>query len=202
MTIRGDLLWRNRKQREDRRERFLEYAVELGWHPWSESVDAPAHLGLAAGWSDSDYSILRNGALIMRSGERTVGLGVRASRTIGWATLQGSVMDSNRFFKMRRIRLDYLAVGTGMWLRPAGWPAAAFGETLWWEVNPDYLRRPWSAGIGITAWRPNDLTVFVTNTYGSTMPNVYTGPDAIVVGFRLTAEVALRRKGAPPSRGD
>lgn len=200
-TVLAEAMLRARDAPGDGRERYEQRAAAVGWQPWRhDGPDGPpCDLALAAGWSDSVFTIRDGPAVRHRSGEATrTGL-LHAARPAGWLTPHAGLYWSNRFFKIRRIRLDYLAAAGSLWVRAGPFPVSAFVETLQWIANPDRLDRPWSAGLAFGRPTAPFLLAFATNVYGSTLANVTSGPGTTLYGFRLSLEWTVNRKMASAS---
>lgn len=167
-------------------ERYGQGELGVSWRPWRQGEGPPADLGLAAVGSDSRFTLRPRHAPAFVSGERTVSLVLHAARSSGWIEVQGALTWSSRFFKFRRVRLEYLAGGLGLTLGPPAGPVRLFAEGSPWLANPDHLDRPWSAGVQLGGAGAATLAAFATNTYGSTISDTLAALPHTVWGLRLT----------------
>lgn len=192
LSVHVEGMLRSRDTGPGRDERFELHDAELGWWPWRTEDGPPADLGLGLGATDSVFERWVDGVRTIRTGERTLDVAIRAARSIGWFEPGLGLQWSSRFYKIRRVRLDYLAAGVSLRIRLGPLPADIFGEWLPWIANPDRLPVPWSAGISIGPRRHAVLTVFVTNTYGSAMAATLSAVTDTLWGARVSVEWSFR----------
>ncbi len=180
------MLFRDRTGPGGGPERYRLVEATLGWQPWSQSPGGPpADLAVAFGGTGSVYRLARPGVPVFTSGESTEGVDLGLARRIGWLRLDTGLRWGHRWFKFRRVRLDYLNAAAGASLR-LPWDAAwigPFAETLPALANPDRLPVPWSAGVAGGA-AGAQVALFATNTYGSAAPVTAVGLRETVWGVR------------------
>lgn len=194
-------LLRERDAPEGGRERYAQRSVAIGWQPWRRDEGGarppPCDLAVVAASSDSWFTIRDGSTVLKRSGERTTSVGLHAARATGWITWHAGALWSDRFFKIRRVRLNYLSAAAGGWLRLGPLPVSLFVEALPWIANPDGLARPWSAGAAAGDPGHPFLLLFASNVYGSTPANVTSGPGTRLYGVRITAAWTFRARSRP-----
>lgn len=177
---------RNRRDRMGAAERYRLGEAAAGWTPWRQAPEGPpADLGVELWVTESRFRLARAGLPEFHSGESTAGADLGLARAVGPVRINAGLRWGSRWFKFRKVRLDYLNAGLGAAVAvPAGtgW-IGPFGETLPALANPDHLPTPWSAGLAARFW-DLDLAVFATNTYGSAAAVAAVGLRETVWGLR------------------